>query len=101
MANNRDQAQTLLYLVGDSTFDITPGLLSLLRQGHNPLLQAFFDAAYRVLRAEIAGLASTKRICFGRFTSIQDLLSLHCQSTIHPALHKALVCVYQLASFIR
>ncbi|KAK6083898.1 polyketide synthase [Seiridium cupressi] len=100
MAACRDRQKVRLYLVGDSTFPLASGLLSLLRQGYNPLLQTFFDATYCVLRAEIASLSSIQRDLFPRFSSIQDLLALHRRGTLHPALHHALVCCFQLALFI-
>lgn len=100
-ADDRSGTQAHVYLIGDATFDFVPGLQRLLYRSHKPLLQAFFGSVYRVLRSEIAKTASVQRVQFPRFTSVQDLLTLQRHDGLHPALHNALICTFQLASFIR
>ncbi|RYO94433.1 hypothetical protein DL766_002781 [Monosporascus sp. MC13-8B] len=100
MTSRWGRRQARVYLVGDSTLDVATGLLTLLRNGHSPLLQSFFEATYRVIRAEVATLAAVQRASFPHFSSIQDLLALQRRGHLHPALHKALVCAFQLAAFI-
>ena len=91
-----------VYLIGDSTFNhVGQGLQSLLARGDSPLLHAFFTSASSVLQQEIYGLDSTLRTQFPRFSSVQDLTALAKGGPLHPALNKALVCIYHLGVFIR
>lgn len=90
-----------VYLIGDSTFDVGQGLHALLAHSDSPLLHAFFTSASAVLQQEVHGLVSTLRADFPRFSSVQDLVALAREGSLHPALHKALVCIYHLGVFIR
>ncbi|KAI1428587.1 ketoacyl-synt-domain-containing protein [Xylaria sp. FL1777] len=98
MTAYRNCSQTSVYMFGDSTFDFKADLFELLRNDQNPLLQVFFASIYRVLRNEIAGLDAVQRTWFPPFSSIQDLLGLLHRTQLHPALHKALVCCFHLAT---
>jgi hypothetical protein len=91
-----------VYLIGDSTFNhVGQGIHTLLAHGDSPLLPVFFTSASTALQQEIHGLSSTLRDHFPRFSSVQDLAALARLGTLHPALHKALVCIYHLGVFIR
>jgi hypothetical protein len=90
-----------LYLLGDSIYSIDLDLHNLLSLNGDPIVKLFFELSYKVLRSEISALPSTTRAEFGRFSSIRDLLSLQRRNVLHPALHKALVCSFQLGSVLR
>ncbi|KZF26353.1 polyketide synthase [Xylona heveae TC161] len=89
-----------IYLFGDQTYDSNSRLGSLLRSHKNPILTAFLERAFHVLRAEIGRLSLREREAFPRFSSIADLLTRQREGNLSPALEKALTCIYQLAYFI-
>lgn len=91
-----------VYLIGDLTFtDVGQGLQTLIARGDSVLLRTFFSSAASVLKQEVYSLGSALRAEFPRFSNVQDLAVQSRVESLHPALHKALVCIYHLAIFIR
>ena len=100
MAKSMDGG-TRIFVFGDQTDDIADGLRDLLSPNENAgyFLQPFFTKAYLEIRAELGRIAQGED--FQRFSSIQDLAALHRRGQLHPSLHPALACVFQLGYFIR
>ena len=92
---------THIYLFGDQISNLDSRLRNLLSLDSDPILKAFFEGAYRVLRAEVGKLSQQYRQQFPRFSSIQDLLALHRQCQLHPSFNQPLNCTFQLGAFIR
>jgi hypothetical protein len=90
-----------VYLFGDQTFNFAPKLHLLLQSRNNPIMTAFFEQAYYVIRAEVNRVPLVHRESFPRFASIADLLAKFRQGNISPAFQTALAYVYQLGAFIR
>lgn len=93
--------QLKLYLFGDQTVDIQSHLKSLLRHRNNPVLEDFLGKAYNSVRTEIFSLPSHVRDELPRFTCVDDLLSWDPYGKVCIPLDMAVVCLYQLGTFIR
>lgn len=95
-------AQHQIVLFGDLTCDYVSGLQSMVAVKENPLLTSFFERVTFGLRQEIGELPASERSRFARFITFNELVArVHKAPAVHPALEKALVCVYQLACFIK
>lgn len=89
-------------LFGDLTCDYVGGLQSFVSIKDNPLLNSFFEKVAFSLRKEIGGLAAVDRTILTGFITFPELIArIQQKSCVHPALEKSLVCVYQLACFIK
>lgn len=95
-----EKVQILLF--GDLTCDAVAGLRALATTKENTLLTTFFERVTFGLRAEIGSLPYIQRANFAQFTNFSELLArVQRSSWLHPALEKALACVYQFGCFIR
>ena len=97
-----DQLRILVF--GDLTFDYEADLRHHVAKKENPLLTTFFEQVAHALRAHIGSLSIRDRghKGFVKFSTLGELLArLQTTATRHPALEKALGCVYHFASFIR
>lgn len=90
-----------IYLFGDDTFDYSKALHDLVHSNSDPLVIAFFEKTYYALRAEVGVLPQHQRQEFERFANFSELAAQALAGSLHPSLHQALICAYQLASFIR
>jgi hypothetical protein len=93
-----------LFLFGDQTFDVEPHLPGLLDASNsNPVLRDFLLKAYNALRKQTFVLEKQVRETLPRFTSIEDVLLFkrHASSPRCVPFEMALLCLYQLASFIQ
>ncbi|KAI1506778.1 ketoacyl-synt-domain-containing protein, partial [Biscogniauxia marginata] len=92
--------QLKLYLFGDQTYDIRPGLKDLMRHRHNPILEDFLVKAYDAIRVEIYKLPAETRDDLPRFTCLDDLVLWKQDGKRCIALDMAVTCLYQLGAFI-
>ncbi|KAL9101302.1 MAG: hypothetical protein Q9163_003414 [Psora crenata] len=90
-----------VYFFGDQTSPFEAELTQLLHVKTCEVLSSFFDQAHYALRLEISRLQISRRASFPRFTCIIDLLARKSDSGTNPALELALLCLTQLARFIR
>ncbi len=90
-----------VYIFGDQTNSFESYLTQLLHAKGCSVLSSFFEQAHYALRLEISRLPISRQGWFPRFTSIVDLLTRKSDSGSNPALELALLCLTQLASFIR
>lgn len=90
-----------VYFFGDQTNSYEGDLTQLLHVKDCEVLSSFFDQAHYALRLEISRLSNTQRAVFPRFTCILDLLAKKSESRSHPALELSLLCLTQLARFIK
>lgn len=94
--------QNEIVLFGDLTCDYVSGLRSIVAIKENPLLTSFFERVAFGLRQEIGELPASERSKFPKFITFDELVArVQKETTVHPALENALVCVYQLACFIK
>ena len=92
---------TRVLLFGDQSGDIIPALRQLISVKDNPLIVSFFEKAYVTLRNEVAQHPRTERELPG-FTSVETLLWRYSESGAgSPEIESALICIYQIASFLR
>jgi naphtho-gamma-pyrone polyketide synthase len=88
-------------LFGDQSADFIPALRQLVSVKDNPLIVSFFEKAYTTLRNEVAQHPRTEREIPG-FTSVENLLWRYSESGARsPEIESALICIYQIASFLR
>lgn len=90
-----------LYLFGDQTFDIQPALKNLAEHRSNPVLEEFLLRAYAAIRQEIFNLPRKDRDFLPRFTCLDDLLLWIPDGRRCIPLDMAVICMFQLGSFIR
>lgn len=90
-----------IFIFGDQTNSFDTDLRELLHVNDNIVLRSFFERVTWALRVEIAGLPALKQKTFPRFTTLHDLLPRRRESGSNPALELALLCIAQLACFIR
>ena len=93
--------QTRIYLFGDQANDTNAKLHALLNAKGDPILTSFLEQAYDVIRSEIGRLPLHEREVLPRFYSLADILARQREAVLSPAFQTALVCIYQLGSFIR
>ena len=91
-----------ILLFGDQTSDFHPLLRKLLHKKGNPVLGSFLERANVALRDEITRQSSLTQEKMPQFTSISDLIERYQDSkTSNPAIESAIVCICQIACFIR
>ena len=90
-----------VYVFGDQTNSFEARLTQLLHDKGCSLLSSFFEQVHHALRIEISRLPVSQRSHFPRFTSILDLLARKSDLGSNPALEFALLCITQVASFIK
>lgn len=90
-----------VYFFGDQTNSFESELTQLLHVRGYEVLSSFIERSHYALRLEISKLPASRQEWFPRFTSITDLLARKSDSGSNPALELALMCLTQLASFIR
>ena len=97
-----DRPKTL-FLFGDQTFDVKPHLRQPLDASNNNVdLKSFLENAHGALRNHIFQLPKHERDGLPRFTSIEDVLlwKEFKENSCCVPLHMAIICIYQLGSFI-
>ncbi|OAL39285.1 hypothetical protein AYO20_01603 [Fonsecaea nubica] len=88
-------------LFGDQSEERFDELREIVTVTDNPLLSAFIEKAYLVLRDEVTHLPSVTRGLPG-FTSIETLLWRYKEAGVrHPAIESALVCIHQIGTVLR
>ena len=92
---------TQIFIFGDQTNASDSELRQLLHVRDNIVLRSFFERTTYALRVTIAQLPGLKREKFPRFTTLLDLLARRRELENNPALELALLCISQLARFIR
>jgi len=90
-----------LYIFGDNTYETNAKLLSLLHVAGDPILAAFFDQAFDVIRTESAGLPIDEFRNLPSFTSLAEIVAKHKEGLLGPAFQIALTTTYHLGAFIR
>jgi hypothetical protein len=95
----RQDIKVLLF--GDQSEERIEDLRELVKVTDNPLLRAFIDEAYGVLRSEVSQAPAVTR-SLPSFTSIETLLWRYGDSGVrHPAIESALVIIHQVSTFLR
>jgi hypothetical protein len=88
-------------LFGDQSEERIEDLRELVKVTDNPLLKAFIEEAYQILRSEVAYAPAVTR-SLPSFTSIETLLWRYGDSGVrHPAIESALVIIHQVSTFLR
>lgn len=90
-----------VYVFGDQTDSFESGLVQLLHIKGCEVLSSFFEQTQYALRLEISQLPVSQKEWFPRFTSIIDLVTGKSDQGRNPALELALLCLTQLARFIK
>lgn len=90
-----------IYFFGDQTNAYDAELTRLLHVKDCGVLTSFFEKAHFALRIEISRLPVSRQGLFPRFSSLVDLLARRSESGNNPALELSLLCLTQLARFIR
>lgn len=90
-----------VYVFGDQTNAFESDLTQLLHVKDCEVLQSFFEQVSFALRLEISRLPLHQQEWFPRFTSIVDLLARYSEDRSNPALGLSLLCLNQLARFIK
>ena len=90
-----------IFLFGDQTNAFEADLRQLLHTKDNDVLNSFLTKANSALRLEINKLSPLQQERFPRFSTLIDLLNgFRCYGS-HPALELGLLCLSQLARFIK
>jgi len=90
-----------LYIFGDNTYETNSKLLTLLSTTGDPILAAFFDQAFNIIRAEAGCLPLEEFRNLPSFTSIGEIVAKHRDGHLSPAFQIALSTIYHLGTFIR
>ena len=90
-----------IFLCGDQTSAFEPDLRQLLHFKDNEVLTSFLTKANLALRLEITKLPPLQQEQFPRFSTLIDLLNGFREHGSHPALEFGLLCLNQLARFIK
>ena len=90
-----------VYVFGDQTNPYESELTQLLHVKDCDVLSSFLEQTHFALRLEVSRLAILHKRSFPRFSCINDLLARKSDSGDNPALELALLCLTQLACFIR
>ncbi|KAK7530819.1 polyketide synthase module [Phyllosticta citribraziliensis] len=90
-----------ILVFGDLAVPYDSGLKRLLSKRDNPTLTSFINEVCTALKIETSALPASQRTAFSRFSTLQELHFAHQQSKNgNCAIDSALVCTYQVASFI-
>lgn len=95
------EASAQIYMFGDQTVAFEETLKSLLNVKDNAGLSDFFRRVGFQLRSYIGSLPLHEQDLFPQFTTLVDLFARHEQAAGVPALKFTLLCVTQIAQFIR
>jgi naphtho-gamma-pyrone polyketide synthase len=98
---NTMQSCCQVFVFGDLTVAFAEDLRQLLHVKDNPTLRSFFEQVSAAFRAEFGKLPAHQQAWFPRFTTIVDLLSKLGETEGTPALNFTLLCLTELAQFIR
>lgn len=90
-----------LYVFGDQTAAFEDTLKSLLSVKDNATLSDFFRRVGFQLRSHVGRLPLHEQDLFPQFTTLVDLFARHEQFAGSPALKFTLLCVTQIAQFIK
>lgn len=90
-----------VFLFGDQTNAFEADLRQLLHTKGNEVLNSFLTKANLALRLEITKLSLSQQEQFPRFSTLIDLLNGFREYGSHPALELGLLCLNQLARFIK
>lgn len=90
-----------VFLFGDQTVSFEQDLQSLLHVKDNNALRSFFDKVGFSLRRELTNLPAVQQEWFPRFTTVIDLVSKLEETEGRPVLKFALLCLCEIAQFIR
>lgn len=90
-----------IYMFGDQTVAFEDTLRSLFNVKDNAALSDFFRRVGFQLRSYIGSLPLHEQDYFPQFTTLVDLFARHEQFAGAPALKFTLLCVTQIAQFIR
>lgn len=90
-----------IFLFGDQTSAFEADLRQLLHVKDNEVLTSFLTKANLALRLEITKLPPSQQEQFPRFSTLIDLLNGFRKYGSHPALELGLLCLNQLARFIK
>ena len=90
-----------IFLFGDQTSAFETDLRQLLHIKDNEVLTSFLTKANYALRLEITKLPPSQQKRFPRFSTLIDLLNGFREYGSHPALGLGLLCLNQLARFIK
>ena len=90
-----------IYLFGDNTYETNAKLCALLPATDDPILVAFFDQAFDVIRSEVGRLPLQELLNLPSFASLADILARHREGRLSPAFQISLATIYHLGSFIR
>ena len=94
-------AQLSIYFFGDQTTPYESELTRLLHVKDCDVLLSFFAQTHHALRLEVSGLPQARQSLFPRFACINDLLARKSKNGSNPALELALLCLTELARFIK
>lgn len=90
-----------VFVFGDQTIPFENTLHRLLHFKNDGILSDFFDKVAFHLRRYLGNLPATQQHWFPSFTTLIDLVAQHGSFNGAPALKFALLCVTQIAQFIR
>lgn len=90
-----------IFLFGDQTSAFEADLRQLLHIKDNEVLASFLTKVNLALRLEITKLSPSQQEQFPRFSTLIDLLNGFREYRSHPALELGLLCLNQLARFIK
>lgn len=90
-----------IYLIGDQTADIFDDFQRLLRDHGDFILQGFLNQVCVYLRGEAAKVHNAQPGSIPKFSSLEDLLLARREGPLHASLDQALVCAFQIATFMR
>ncbi|KAL4751925.1 hypothetical protein BDW72DRAFT_192435 [Aspergillus terricola var. indicus] len=91
---------THLFLLGDQTYDFVPDLRRLLSCRSKPILNAFLEQSYYVIRAQSNLWRSPAGREASRTSNLSQLLHKYCEGSLSPAFQVSLHALTQLGSFI-
>lgn len=94
-------ASQIIYVFGDQTLPVHEGLQALVLVKDNHVLQGFLGKALSALQDEISALPATERGLFPQTESLGMLLEAVRKGPTHTALESAILCIHQLAHYIK
>ncbi|RHZ62531.1 uncharacterized protein CDV56_100710 [Aspergillus thermomutatus] len=92
--------ETHLFLFGDQTYDFVPDLRRLLSCRSKPILNAFLEQSYYVIRAQSNLWLSSAGRPASQTSSLAQLLHKYCEGSLSPAFQVSLHALTQLGSSI-
>lgn len=90
-----------VYLIGDQTADIFDDFQRLLHDHGDFVVQSFLNQVYFYLRGEVTKVHNVQPGAIPKFSSLADLLLARREGPLHASLDQALVCAFQIATFMR